>query len=428
MSLINQMLKDLEHRAKRSVNSELTLSGLKASVLTKIKYTKNVRLFLITGILLTFISSGFMLIKNHVKKKAIMPAVTATAKTPVFINNKKINNNIIHSGRNEQHATASVITGLTVQVQKQKTILRLLLSQDTLYRVSKNVKQEYVIVLNHAQMVSTLPPINALNSAIQSIRMANQRDGDLVIIISVRPNVEMSYLELINPTKYPELQIDFIDKNDASSNLISQVNAQQVLHENGAVKKIMVNMSAEDEYQQALQYYAQGLINKAASILSNLVIKFPEYDLARESLVRVLLDQGKQTEAKDIVQTGLQRKPFYYPYAELKARILVKEGHLEDAINTLQSTAPALNKNPEYHAFIAALYQRQGNSLLAAKLYEQLLPLEPDNAMWWMGLGIAYEDLGKSSEALQAYARAERNDNLNPELKAYVQGRIHTLQ
>jgi len=428
MSLINQMLKDLENRTRHGSHSKIPLADLNATKWTKFNYNPTRFTLLLAWILTISIMIFFIMPASHRQNQHQLKWHTYLLKAPAFIKEKTFIN-IITPSLIENHLPASVVTGLTLQVQDQATSLRLLLSQDTFYQVSKNVKNDYIVLLTHTQLVTNLPSINTLNSSIKSIKMINKNNGDLLMILSVKQNAELNHLELINKGKYPELQMDFIGNNDRISPSVStQQNTNVTPQETGTIRKFLVNMSAEEEYQQALQYSAQGLTHKAIAVLTQVVTKFPDYDLARESLTKMLLEQGKITEAKNIIQPGLKKKPFYYPYAELKARILVSEGQVDEAVNVLQNSAPSITQAPEFHAFIAALYQRQGKSLLAANVYEQLLPLQPNNAMWWLGLGIAYEDLGRHSEAVQAYARAEQGDALNPELKAYIQSRMHSLQ
>lgn len=486
MSLINQMLKDLEHRSKFKKKSIDSLAGLTASAFSKWKYTNKNKKLILTVLLFIALFIGLIIKLYNIHQKSNIHQSVYYLKLPPIFQEKIPNNN--DGMVLDLHATAAAVTSLTLQIQKEMTLLRILLSQDAIYRISKGTKGEYYIVLNHAKLFTNLPSINTMNSAINDIRMLNGKDGNLYLILIPKQGAELSRLELVKSGKYPELQIDFLytEKNDLAtiaientfaaenvsggenlntinpvlntsltarataandisiqnatavsnteirhtviSNATNAENANAPINESlGTLTKSLVSFGPEDEYQQALQYSSQGNTNKAINILHHLLTQFPDYKLARESLVTLLLDQGKQVEANDIIQVGLQQYPSYSPYAQLKAKILVNEGKITDAINLLQRAAPTLQNNPEYHAFIAALYQRQGDSLLAAKLYEQLLPLEPDNAIWWMGLGIAYDNLGKHNDALQAFARAD-NDKLNPELKAYVESRMHSLQ
>jgi MSHA biogenesis protein MshN len=155
--------------------------------------------------------------------------------------------------------------------------------------------------------------------------------------------------------------------------------------------------------------------------------KYPEYATARESLATLLISQGNISQAQQVIRVGLQQRPFYPPYIQLKARILVNEGKVKQALNLLQLEPPPLAENPDYHALIAALYQRQGQPNFAEKLYEQLLVIQPHNPTWWTGLGIALESLGKRTLAINAYTKVKESSNLSPELKIYAETRLRNL-
>jgi len=102
----------------------------------------------------------------------------------------------------------------------------------------------------------------------------------------------------------------------------------------------------------------------------------------------------------------------------------VNEGRINQALTLLKKSPPSLATNPEYYAFIAALYQRLGQLPSAENLYQQLTTLHPEKGVWWLGLGVTQEGLGKSAQALEAYAKAERSQDLDPELRGYVGTRL----
>ncbi len=78
---------------------------------------------------------------------------------------------------------------------------------------------------------------------------------------------------------------------------------------------------------------------------------------------------------------------------------------------------------------MAALYQRQNQPVIAARLYQQLLASEPHRATWWLGLGIALDSANRHAEAVAAFTRAEGEDSagLSPELKAWIESRLHPV-
>ncbi len=326
------------------------------------------------------------------------------------------------------HLTPAILTTITLQVDKDTTLLRFLLSQDALYRVATH-GNHLVLILENARLVGSVPPLNMLNSAVKDITMVNRRDGNLEMNLTLNDGVDLSRLELNESQKLPELQLDLLSTGlpDAtSSNAAPHVppSPQPV----DSIIKVRTDISMSDQYQEALKLSTEGHSHDAIKMLTFLLEKDPDYADVRESLASLLIAQGNLARAGQLLQSGLEQRPFYPAYVQLKAKMLVSQGKIKEAMNLLQKAPPTITVDPGYHAFIAALYQRQGQAALAEKLYEQLLAVQPNNATWWMGLGIALESLGKSTLAREAYVRARDSDHINPELKVFAQSRVNHLQ
>ncbi len=427
MSIINQMLKDLEKRKHTPMSSDIALPALSTTVFYSHKKPQkkngilSVALFLV---LFSLIFSYKFIFMHH-------SALTQTS----LQSNATIQSNIMPSAIANNpiitplHLTPSILTAITLQLDKDTTSLRLLLSQDALYQITTNSKNQLIILLENARLVASLPPINTINSAVKDIKMINQRDGNLQIVLTLKEGSELTHLELNETGKLPELQLDLLSASTFySSQTKSAANNHFVSQQNGSIIKLRTDLSMSDQYQQALQLSTEGHSHDAIRALTALLGKNPEYAAARESLASLLIARGETIQAEQVIKIGLQQRPFYPAYVQLKARILVNEGKIREALNLLQMAPPMLTTNPDYHAFIAGLYQRQGQPVFAEKLYEQLLAVQPNNATWWMGLGIALESMGKSTLAMEAYVKAGNSDHLSPELKIYAESRVHNLQ
>jgi tetratricopeptide (TPR) repeat protein len=425
MSVINQMLKDLEKRTP-PMSSDIALPNMPLTIfysnkkLLK-KYSMIGALFFLT---MLFVMLGHQFIFTHhaaSTKNNSHAAVFVQPKTqlPQMIN---------PPGNTALHLTPSILTGMTLQLDKETTSLRLLLSQDVLYRVMMNRKGQLVLLLENARLVASIPPINTMNSAVKNLQMINEKNGDLKIILTLKPDAELARLELNQAGKLPELQLDLLSTITSDAETNAKIKNTFVEQQKGSIITLRTDISVSEQYQRALQLSTEGHGNDAIKMLTALLAKNPDYVAARESLAALLIAQGNTAQAQQVIKMGLQQRPFYPAYVQLKARMLVNAGKINQALNLLQLAPPTLKADPDYHAFIAALYQRQGQSLFAEKLYEQLLGLQPDNATWWIGLGIALENMGKQTLAMEAYLKASHNDHLNPELKMYAETRINRLQ
>ena len=144
-------------------------------------------------------------------------------------------------------------------------------------------------------------------------------------------------------------------------------------------------------------------------------------------LVGLLIKTGRKVEAKSMLQQGMLNSPQYTNFAKFYARMLWDENRIAQAIDVLKQFAPAIDVDPDYHAMLAASLQRNKQHQQAATLYVQLLKIRPREGIWWVGMAISLEALGKQKEALSAYAKARESGNLNPRLQQYSTQRLTRL-
>ena len=110
------------------------------------------------------------------------------------------------------------------------------------------------------------------------------------------------------------------------------------------------------------------------------------------------------------------------------ARLQVDRGNNQAAIDTLQKGIAYAQGNADYHAFLAALLQRQQRHDEAVAQFRAALGLKPQSGVWLMGLGMSLQALNRNSEAGEAYRSAKSSGTLKPELQAFVDQRLQQLQ
>lgn len=180
-------------------------------------------------------------------------------------------------------------------------------------------------------------------------------------------------------------------------------------------------------YQQGYDYLLAERHAEAEQALRRALAADAGHAQAREMLVGQLLRRGELAEAGELLREGLGLAPRNARFAKLYARLLVEQNAVPTAIHILRSALPPMAQDPEYHALLAALYQRQGEHRAAAGLYRDLVKLRGDVAVWWVGLGVSLESLGKPAEARLAYTQAGRLPRLDAALRQYVKTRLRAL-
>lgn len=412
MSLINNMLKDLEKRNLKKNNLEyMPVTGRKIHY----EWINQRYIIAIISIFLVLLLAAF-LINKQLKTNSNQLAAP--------LNNTMVVNRA--SNKLTQHTEQALIqtvsiTGVTLQVKENITELSFMLDHPVLYQLTSNgMNNSLSLIVEHAKLQSQLPPVRYLNTAIQQLT-ANESNEQTIINFTLIPGAAIKYVNLSSEDKNPELVVA-IEYKPINSN-------QPTLSSTDSdIKTPVMQSLLLQKYQNALKTAEKGNYDFAINDLKDLVNADPGFIDARTSLAALLIEQGKADQASTFINKGLKINPTSSSLIELKARLLSQEGKTSQALAVLQMTHPSIEDNQNYHALLAALYERSNKDAFAVKIYQQLLSINPKNGNWWFGLGISEDKLGNKSEAINAYSRALSVGQLNSDSFAYLQKRLETLQ
>ena len=185
---------------------------------------------------------------------------------------------------------------------------------------------------------------------------------------------------------------------------------------------------AEAAYREALNDLQQGRRADAEQSLKTALGNDATHVQARELLVGIMLQQGHWRDAQDILKQGITAVPDHYSFVQLLARIQVEQGDESGALALMQGSAVQARQDPGYLSFLATLYQRAGRHPDAVKVYKQALALKPEQGRWWLGLAISLEAQQDDTAAAQAYQRAVSSGGLDGSSLQYAQRRLTALK
>ncbi|MBF0108147.1 MAG: tetratricopeptide repeat protein [Magnetococcales bacterium] len=153
------------------------------------------------------------------------------------------------------------------------------------------------------------------------------------------------------------------------------------------------------------------------------------YDQANEAE-----NKGNVSSAMELYRRALERDPNHLLARQRLARIHVEGGRPAEALAVLKPAVAGrdsrglANADPNFSAFLAALYQRQEEHWKAVDLYEALLRIHPERGIWQMGMAISLEKLNEPANALRYYEKALASGDLSSRLRGFVQKRIRNLR
>lgn len=183
---------------------------------------------------------------------------------------------------------------------------------------------------------------------------------------------------------------------------------------------------AESNYRKANHYFKQGRLADGEASLRRALVYFSEHLKARELLVQVLMRGERWSEAYRVVTQGLRMSPKHPRLACLKAQLLIRDGRLPEALDLLESI-PASDFDLEHDLLLAAVYQQSGVYERAEARYRQILETVPRSSVAWVGLAVAQEAQGKSDAALYSFRHVLSDQSLSEELRNYAHERVVAL-
>jgi MSHA biogenesis protein MshN len=199
----------------------------------------------------------------------------------------------------------------------------------------------------------------------------------------------------------------------------------------GAIDKQMREVApserAEIAFRRGAAQLQEGRANAAESDFRDALKQDPSHTGARQALLGLLLDSQRNNEAEQLLRKALDINPRQPRIAMVLARLEVERGELTGAINTMVGALPYVQSDPDFHAFLAALLQREGRHREAVDYYRTALRSVPGNGVWLMGLGISLRAANQSAEARDTFQRAIESKQLTPDLQEFVERQLREL-
>ena len=171
---------------------------------------------------------------------------------------------------------------------------------------------------------------------------------------------------------------------------------------------------------------SEGEIATAEALLSQYVKDAPRDREARELLIGLMLRGDRQGAALQQLDLGLQQHPEHTKFALIKARLLVETGDAAGALQVLEGIRRTRTGRAELLQLRGALYQQLARYEEAVANYRELLSLTPMAGAAWVGLAIGLDGLG-DAESIEAYRRALQIGGLQDAAANYARQRLADL-
>lgn len=191
------------------------------------------------------------------------------------------------------------------------------------------------------------------------------------------------------------------------------------------------SLSPEQQDAKVAKVSAQLVRNgQVAEAQRQLVDQIARYALSvrsAEMLATIWLSQQRNEEVKQLLVPLRKSKPRDIGLITIESRLLIAEGQYNTALALLMAQEPSLSDHVGYYELMALAARQSKQYPLSAQVYQGLLENNTRRGDWWAGMAIALEMQSKKTEARSAYQNAVKSPVIPVALKTYAQQRLSVL-
>jgi predicted Zn-dependent protease len=147
-------------------------------------------------------------------------------------------------------------------------------------------------------------------------------------------------------------------------------------------------------------------LDDSEAILKARLERLPDDPAACRLLGEITWRRGDMTGALALVERAVQLAPGYDMARDFLIRLLLQGNRLPEALEHAEVLATSPVKNPGNDGLKASVLVRLGEQDRAREIYENLLAQQPDQPQVWQNLGHVQKTLGRQAAAVHAYRQA----------------------
>ncbi|RAK66597.1 hypothetical protein DJ019_08265 [Phenylobacterium kunshanense] len=164
--------------------------------------------------------------------------------------------------------------------------------------------------------------------------------------------------------------------------------------------------SRDPELLNAAVAMNDGRFQDAEAMVRARLAEDPDDPPANRLLGEIRWRQGDMTEALALVERAVWVAPGFDLARDFLVRLLIQTNRLPEALEHAETLARSPIQSPSHDLLRASVLVRLGAQEEARMIYERLLAEHPGQPQIWQNLGHVLKTLGKQSEAVRAYRQA----------------------
>ncbi|NQY62209.1 MAG: tetratricopeptide repeat protein [Alteromonadaceae bacterium] len=408
MSVINQMLKDLEQRDNKSAPV-----GQIQNASTAVSHSPKT-LILVAIIVIVLINSiGIFVWKLYSENQSLKLAANANFEEklikqaklssvlslkPTVVNNKKVTSVNDSSSEQTSKQTSQQETQVSVASNTVDTLnatKNTELEKDYSRKIGERVEGEQKVSDEKAEVIRATDNASFIKNSLSNNSLSNNKLS----------NNKLSNNKLSNNS---------LSKSPVSKSSMA-VTRREIRPEDLAAQKM----------SQAKEAIELNKLEKAERLFEDILLLKPRDKDARKQLAALWFGRQDYQAALNLLSQGIVIDGLDSEFRLMKARIYLSLGEPQQAYQNLKGLAQT--KDIEYQLALANTAQQIENFSAAINAYKVLLVMQPDVGRWWLGLAVAFDRNSEFEHAIPAYRTALEKGDLSASAVEFSKQRLQEL-
>ena len=382
MSLVNDMLRDLDDRREKNAREDLNLDWMSGQ-----KNSQKSRWILPVGgtlvlLILLVIAYGVWRTQENGGLAAVDQVVS-------------------HSPDN------------AASLEKQHVAQQASLQPETSEEVSNEVA-----LTDAVQAGVVNQPLSDSSPELESLNVVDTSDD-----VSTPVETKMPALEVAKREQKPEQPT----LDSAQSEHESPVKTVQQKEAAPVVRSLSAGQQDIDTARQVKRLLRAKRYQQAETRLLEFMEEHPTAVNSGELLSSLWLSQHRMEEVRVLLEELRASHPHHIGLLTLHARLYMAEKNPEMTVSLLMSEQPAVTRHPAYYELLGLAARQNGQYDLSRQVYQELVAIDDRRGDWWVGLAISLELGGDGSNARGAYRRGLSASNTEAAVREYARQRLEVL-
>ena len=380
MSIVNDMLNDLEKRRGEQTKSDINIDWMAGEKnATKNRYFKPL-LWLASGLVFLAIASG------------------------VWRNINTANTEAVEHLSNAENIIKAADSPMAVQPVE----------------TSESNEVRALAASKVAKPIVAKPTVSESRAIVKASVLASE-----VVTLTNRPaQVTADSAEVVDEKISQPNSLRPTEKSRSAATMTSENKVAQIV-------RAPTPRSSEQRDRSAFKKAEELIRDKqsaaAEQVLVNETTSNPQAVRSGTALASLLISQRRFEEAQELLVHLLRENPDSIELVKTQARLFLVTIKPRKAMDLLMKFSPPMSAHTDYYELLGLSARQEQQYELSVQAYKGLLRYNASRGDWWVGMAIALDMQGEIKAARSAYRSALRSKKIAPTLRDYAQQRLSAL-